>query len=460
MQPLASPRPQLPDLRTPDALAALRAGHLALATRLDLRGCGLRELPPEVLALAETLEALDLSGNRLAALPEAFARLHKLRVLFCSDNAFTELPAVLGRCAALDIVGFKANRIERVAAQALPPALRWLILTDNRIAELPESLGTCPRLQKLMLAGNRLRRLPRRIGDCQRLELVRLAANDFERAEDALPEALLALPRLAWLGHAGNPFSQAREHAAEQAAVAGQTAAAPAATAAIAATAPPIAWSRLVLQGLLGEGASGVIHAATWQPATGAAQPVAVKLFKGAMTSDGLPRSEMAASIAAGAHPNIVAVEGRLTGHPDGAQGLVLRRIPPNFRNLAGPPSLASCTRDVYACDARFSASQAGAIASAMSSALAHLHRQGLVHGDRYAHNILVDHAGASLLGDFGAASFVPADDRPRAEALQRIDRRALGWLIDELAQRCDEPDALAALNRATAAGATAPWPG
>ena len=156
------------DARPTDTLAQLRAGRLAGATRLDLRGCGLTELPPELLALADTLALLDLSGNRLQALPDAFATLQQLRVLFCSDNAFTELPAVLGRCAALDLVGFKACRIERVPARALPPALRWLILTDNRIAELPESLGDCPRLQKLMLAGNRLRRLPRRIGDCQR----------------------------------------------------------------------------------------------------------------------------------------------------------------------------------------------------------------------------------------------------------------------------------------------------
>ena len=424
--------PSMSDAHPNDTLAQLRAGRLAGSAKLDLRGCGLTELPPEVFALSDTLEVLDLSGNQLQALPEAFATLRRLRVLFCSNNPFTELPAALGRCAALNIIGFKANRIERLPPQALPPALRWLILTDNRIAELPESLGDCTRLQKLMLAGNRLRRLPTRIGDCQQLELVRLAANDFERAEDALPDGLLALPRLAWLAHAGNPFSQAREHAAEQ-----------------AGAAAPIAWSQLALQGLLGEGASGVIHAATWQPEGGAVQPVAVKLFKGAMTSDGLPRSEMAASIAAGAHPNIVAVEGRLTGHPDAAQGLVLRRIPPGFRNLAAPPSLASCTRDVYADNTRFGAAQAQAVAGAMASALAHLHRQGLVHGDLYAHNVLVDDDGGSLLGDFGAASFLPPDDPVRSDALQRIDRRALGWLIDELAQRCDNPAALVALRPA-----------
>lgn len=432
MQSLACTTLPMADARPTDTLARLRAGQLAGAARLDLRGCSLHELPAEVLALADTLEVLDLSGNQLQALPDTFAALHKLRVLFCSDNPFTELPAVLGRCAALDTIGFKANRLERVPAQALPPLLRWLILTDNHIAELPASLGDCERLQKLMLAGNHLRRLPASIARCQRLELVRLAANRFERAEDALPDGLLDLPRLAWLAHAGNPFSQVREHAAEQA---GATA--------------PIAWSQLVLQGLLGEGASGVIHAATWQRDGGAAQAVAVKLFKGAMTSDGLPRSEMAASIAAGAHPNIVAVEGRLTDHPDDVQGLVLHRIPPGYQNLAAPPSLASCTRDVYAHDSRFSAAQALAIAVAMASAVAHLHRQGLVHGDLYAHNILVDADGGSLLGDFGAASFLPTDDPQRADALQRIDRRALGCLIDELAQRCDDPGVLAALGRA-----------
>ena len=69
------------------------------------------------------------------------------------------------------------------------------------------------------------------------------------------------------------------------------------------------------------------------------------------------------------------------------------------------------------------------------------------MHGDLYGHNILVDDDGGSLLGDFGAASFLPIDDPVRGHALQRIDRRALGWLIDELAQRCDNPAALAALR-------------
>ena len=408
----------------------LRAGALAGATRLDLRGCNLSQVPHEVFGLAGTLQVLDLSGNALDHLPDALAGMHRLQVLFASDNRFTSLPAVLGRCPALTLIGFKANRIRSVPADALPPTLRWLILTDNQIETLPETLGRCALLQKLMLAGNRLQRLPATIARCQRLELVRLAANQFPTAADALPSGLLALPQLAWLAHAGNPFNSALEQRATA-----------------ATTAAPIDWATLQLQGVLGEGASGVIHAATWQPAGAAAQPVAVKLFKGAVTSDGLPASEMAACMAAGQHPHLVGMRGRLAGHPAGTPGLVLQRIPSGHANLADPPSLASCSRDVYASGQRLGAGAARAIASGMQSALAHLHAQGLAHGDLYAHNILVDGQGQALLGDFGAASFLPVDDPQRSAALRRIDRRALAVLLDELAVLCDESNTAAGLR-------------
>ncbi len=74
-----------------DTLAQLRAGRLAGAQRLAL-SCGLAEFPREIFALSDSLEVLDLSGNALDALPDDLGRLHKLRLLFCSNNRFTELP--------------------------------------------------------------------------------------------------------------------------------------------------------------------------------------------------------------------------------------------------------------------------------------------------------------------------------------------------------------------------------
>jgi serine/threonine protein kinase len=169
---------------------------------------------------------------------------------------------------------------------------------------------------------------------------------------------------------------------------------------------------------------------------------VAVKLFKGAVTSDGLPDCEMAACIRAGDHPNLIPVVGKVTEHPAGAHGLVMELIDPQFTNLAGPPSLESCTRDVYGADTRFTSASALGIAYGVASAASHLHRQGVMHGDLYAHNILHGGQGRALLGDFGAASFYATDDRNLGVALQRLEVRAYGCLLEELIDRCDWLDA------------------
>jgi hypothetical protein len=388
-----------------DTLALLRAGKLVGIRRLDL-SCGLTEFPPEIFSLADSLEILNLSGNRLTSLPADLNRLRRLQAIFCSDNEFTELPLPLGQCDQLDMVGFKANRIEKVDGQALPARLRWLILTDNRIAELPAALGQRPRLQKLMLAGNRLQGLPDSIAHCKQLELLRISANKFE----TLPEWLTALPRLAWLAFAGNPVSKFADVSASTSPI------------------PAIDWHDLEIGALLGEGASGVIHQAI-DSSQETPRPVAVKIFKGAITSDGAPANEMAACVKAGMHTALIGAVGRLSHHPTGADGLVMPLVDPAFRVLAGPPSLESCTRDVYPIGTGLMEQQTISVAQTIASAIAHLHAQGILHGDLYGHNILHDGNGEALLGDFGAATLTG----PAADHLCRLESRAFGCLLEEL---------------------------
>lgn len=392
-------------------LELLRAGKLAGIKRLDL-SCGLTEFPVEIFDLADSLEVLNLTGNALNSLPEDLGRLKNLRVLFCSDNQFTELPACIGQCSQLQIVGFKANQIRHIPAQALPPLLRWLILTDNCVEALPEALGDCRALQKLMLAGNRLQQLPESLAACNQLELIRIAANRLTE----LPDWLLKLPALAWLAYAGNPL--ATHHADNPI--------------------REIPWSQLQVQQQLGEGASGVIQQAVWQAPDHPATPVAVKLYKGSITSDGSPLNEMAACIAAGAHPHLIEVQGQIAEHPQAQVGLVMQLIDPSFGNLADPPSLDSCTRDIYAAATRFSLSVALRMARGIASVAEHLHGCGISHGDLYGHNILWHEDGDCLLGDFGAASFHPTADSDQALALERIEVRAFGVLLGELLERCD----------------------
>ena len=393
-----------------NTLDELRSGALAGSRRLSLC-CGLSQFPAEIFKLADTLEILDLSGNQLTTLPDDLARLHRLRIIFCSNNRFTELPAVLGQCARLEMVGFRANQISHVPAASLPPQLRWLVLTDNLLTALAPEIGRCTRLQKLMLSGNQLRALPPQMAACTNLELLRIAANQFH----TLPPWLLQLPRLAWLAFGGNPVCDQAEAAARA-----------------VAPAFSIDWQQLKLAQQLGEGASGVIHQAIWQTSEGT-QSVAVKLFKGAITSDGFPHSEMIACISAGQHASLVAVHGHVVRHPGGISALVLALIGPQFFNLAGPPSLASCTRDVYDAQTRFSLEAVLRLALGIASAAQQLHQRGILHGDLYGHNILCTAEGDALLTDFGAASFFALADESQAAALQRIEVRAFACLLEEL---------------------------
>jgi len=399
---------------TTATLDALRSGQLKGITRLDLT-CGLQEFPQEIFELADTLEILNLSGNSLSELPDDLPRLSNLRVLFCSENRFTQLPEVLSSCVHLEMVGFKANHIREVAPAAISPWLRWLILTDNQVSALPASISNCTRLQKLMLAGNQLADLSEEMRGCVGLELLRISANRFQ----ALPQWLLQLPRLTWLAFGGNPLS-AVPHVPSS------------------AMARP-KWGDLVLAEKLGEGASGVIHKAHWQPSPQqAAQPVAVKLFKGEVTSDGFPSVEMAACLAAGNHSHLIGVIGELTEHPAGTSGLVMPWVDPGFQNLAGPPNLATCTRDVYKDGQRFSLPLVLDLAKGLAAVGEHLHARGISHGDFYAHNVLYRPEGGCFLGDFGAASFYPPQASAGTNPFEALEVRAFGCLLGELLERIE----------------------
>ena len=380
--------------------------------------CPLDEFPPEAYVLSETLEQIDLSGTGLSSLPSDFGhRLPNLKILFLSSCAFTTFPKALASCPKLEMVAFRSNGMRRIPEHALPPRLRWLILTDNKIESLPKSIGECSLLQKCMLAGNRLRQLPQEMQNCRKLALLRLSSNRLEE----VPEWLLDMPELAFLSFAGNPCSTPTTS--------------PIATPSLTR----VAWSSLKIEHTLGQGASGIISQAVLHDRSEDNEPVdvAVKLFKGTLTSDGAPEDEMAAVIAAGQHPNIIDALGQISNHPDELRhdnrfkgGLVLELIPPEYRNLGLPPSLQSCTRDCYPKDLKLPLSNALSILEGIAAAAQHLFEQGISHGDLYAHNILYNEQGHALLGDFGAAT---VHGGSLSDRLEKLEVLAFGHLIQDI---------------------------
>lgn len=396
-------------------LKELISGQLGQVKSLKISE-NLDYFPREIFSLVDTLEVLDLSGNSISALPDDFGLLKKLRILFCSDNQFKELPSVLGDCPLLEIVGFKSNQIESIAKGALNPNLKWLILTNNRLTELPAEIGYCLRMQKLMLAGNQLSVLPVELQSCQNLGLLRISANRLQ----FLPGWLLKMPKLAWIAFSGNDFNRN-----------------PALV-----SLPLIPLDNLTFGAKLGEGASGTIY----KTASNDNTTVAAKIFKGSVTSDGYPIDEMNAYIAAGTHFGLVKLLGQIVLPEESKQGLIMELIPDRFYNLGNPPSLETCTRDTFTDDCKLTLVQVLKIAYTIASAGAHLHSRGIVHGDLYAHNILIDAEGNTLFGDFGAASIYMGSDERTALGLEVIEVLAYGYLLEDLQQICIHPHELESL--------------
>ncbi len=370
--------------------------------QLTLRGA--THLPIEVVDFTESIEILDLSDGQLTDLPDQLRQLTKLRVLFLSRNPFTTVPAVLRHCNSLRMLGMKSCQLQTLPEDSLPINLQWLVLTDNQLTQLPKSIGDLTQLQKLSLAGNQLASLPDNLKQCQQLELMRLGANLLTE----IPDWIAELPKLAWYGDASNPVT-------------------------ISFPAVPvkaIEWNDLELGALIGASPTSQVYQAEWKSEH---KTVAVKIYNGGLTSDGQSDDDRRAHLAVGPHPNIIPLLGQLKGEPSGKLGIVLEWMSHEYYSLAKPPSLTSCTRDIYPAALSLSTAWVERVLSGVRSALDQLHQRCITHGDLYAHNLLVNAAGDVRLGDFGAASYY---DGTSAAWRQRIEARAYAILESELKSR------------------------
>jgi Leucine-rich repeat (LRR) protein len=117
----------------------------AKATRaLNLRGCGLREIPAEALDLGSTLKTLDISSNKdidLSGL-SSFTRLKKLIVSGCG---LTALPECASFAATLEHLDASGNSITSLSGIRLP-AVKVLVLAGNELMGSLSELGGCANL--------------------------------------------------------------------------------------------------------------------------------------------------------------------------------------------------------------------------------------------------------------------------------------------------------------------------
>ena len=390
------------------SLEALKSGKLLGAKRVKI-ACGLEKFPEELISLADTLEILDLSDNNLTTLPDSITKLKHLKIVFFARNQFKEYPSILHKCEAITMIGFKSNQITSIPEKAFPPLLQWLILTDNKIQEIPKTIGDCKKKKKCALAGNQITTLPTEMSSCRNLELLRISANKIQE----LPTWLFELPRLSWVAFGGNfIFNGSKINNGES-----------------------FDWDDFEIKEQLGEGASGFISRATWKSKN---KDIAIKIFKGEVTSDGLPEDEMDIAMTAGSHHNLIDILGKINNHPTGTPVLLMELISTDYVNLGLPPTFETCTRDVFEDNLNLNQDRLLTIAKDITSVCLQLHSKGINHGDLYAHNILINTQGHCILGDFGAATFYDTQSRA-AEHIEKTEVRALACLLEDLLNLVDK---------------------
>jgi hypothetical protein len=380
----------------------------------DFSQMKLKSFPMQILDYAQQTKLMNFGGCQLKGLPQEFHLFQNLETLFFANNLFESIPEVLGRLPKLFMLSFKSCKLKEISEVSLSPSIGWLILTDNKLSSLPASIGKLEKLQKCMLSSNLLCELPETMKHCTKLELLRLADNQFT----SIPEWLLQLPRLFWFALSGNPILES--------------------TLPSISNLPSVDYRDLEMGEVLGQGASGIVYKAYWK---GKQEDVAVKMFKGAATSDGLPQEEMKAMEAAGSHPNAIQVMGRLKDvpSPDGTEqlGLVLPLIPSHFTILGNSPSFQSITRDTYEKGKTFALIDIQLVAYGIASVMAHLHSRSLAHGDLYAHNILTCFEEKRVyLTDYGACWSFESLDIGEQEAIKRLEIGAYGCLLEDMLSR------------------------
>ena len=119
---------------------------------------------------------IDISNNKLQAIPQAIFNLPSLRILNASHNRIKSLlPACVDtgsqidlpplpldwHCPLLEEVHLAKNKLKSVPAQLFTlPCLNKVTLAHNEISNMPFEMWTCPSINELNLSHNQLESLP------------------------------------------------------------------------------------------------------------------------------------------------------------------------------------------------------------------------------------------------------------------------------------------------------------
>lgn len=181
-------------------------GRLHQLEALDLRGNALTALPEE-LAQLTCLKSLDVGENQLTSLPFKALSQVSLRTLNAPKNSLegTLIPSSVDRMEHLQSLNIANNVVETFAANEMLalPNIQNLYLGVNRIKRLP-CVSSWQSLLILSAEDNSLAELPAGFVELKVLKSVDFTGNDFTR----LDEKIGLMPALSSFKIANNPLRE------------------------------------------------------------------------------------------------------------------------------------------------------------------------------------------------------------------------------------------------------------
>ncbi|XP_041968911.1 leucine-rich repeat and calponin homology domain-containing protein isoform X2 [Aricia agestis] len=150
-----------------------------LSGELKLSGRKLREFPkPVKYDLSDTVIA-DLSKNRFSELPEEVTTYIYLEKLLVSQNIIRSIPETVGGLQSLTYLDLSCNQLTELPREVCSMPLQVLLLPDNMLASLPKEIGRMTTLAELDASNNRLTQVPMTLGDCSGLRCLNLSNNQL-----------------------------------------------------------------------------------------------------------------------------------------------------------------------------------------------------------------------------------------------------------------------------------------
>lgn len=170
--------------------SSIRVGYLmkfSCLKNLIIVDCNMRQLQLDGLDL---LESLDVSENRLTALPASLGQFKELKVIRAVKNQLSSLPPFeLTKLETLDV---SWNQLKHLPNQLCScTSLRQLKVSNNQLISLPEDIGLCSQLRIIDLEQNRLKTVPTSLSSLNKLKEINLNLNPLEDVSSELSVAEL-----------------------------------------------------------------------------------------------------------------------------------------------------------------------------------------------------------------------------------------------------------------------------